>query len=90
MESIIRDVAALDDAQRQALEHVIGHELRENQRLIISVSELDLSKPAKSEGERCPQTVADWAQLYAGLTEQQIEEIDRIAKTRVNLTRDLL
>lgn len=89
MESIIRDVSALDDAQRHTLEHVIGRELRENQRLVINVCEIDLSQTAEKQAERRPQTLEDWAKLYEGLTEQQIEGIDRIAKTRANLTRHL-
>lgn len=89
MESIIRDVSALDDAQRHALEHVIGRQLQSNQRLIISVSEIDLSQPTKQSDERRPQSVEDWTRVYDGLSEQQIEEIDKIAKTRANLTRHL-
>lgn len=89
MESIIRDVSALDEAQRHTLEHVMGRQLQSNQRLIISVSEIDLSQPTEPSDERRPQSVEDWTRVYDGLSEQQIEEIDKIAKTRANLTRHL-
>ncbi len=88
MESIIRDVSALDEAQRHTLEHVIGRELRENQRLVINVCDIDLS-PNKLADHRRPQTIEDWTRVNEGLSEQQVEEIDKIAKTRANLSREL-
>lgn len=90
MESIIRGVSALDDAQRHTLEHVIGRELRENQRLVIQVVNLDLAPESPSPGGTpTAGRLPDWCNVYEGLSEQQIEEIDKIAKTRANLTRDL-
>jgi hypothetical protein len=37
MESIIRDVPALDQAHRRSLEALLGHELADNQRVYIAV-----------------------------------------------------
>jgi hypothetical protein len=37
MESIIRDVPALDQAHRRSLEALLGHELENNQRVYIAV-----------------------------------------------------
>lgn len=89
MESVIRDVSALDDAQRHTLEHVIGRQLQPNQRLTISVSEIDLSTAAEPGEKRRPQSLDDWTKVYEGLNDQQVAEIDRIAKTRADLTRQL-
>lgn len=86
MEPIIRDVTALDDTHRHALEEVIGRQLQANQRLVIQVTEVEISPP---NCERPPQSLADWTGVYAGLNEEQIASIDRIAKTRANLTRHL-
>jgi len=30
----------------------------------------------------------DWTRVYDGLSDEEIEQIDAIAKTRANLTRD--
>lgn len=86
MESDLKiDVATLDAPHRRALEEVIGHQLAANQRLIISVTEVEM--PAADS--RPAQTLDDWTKVYEGLSEQEIEEIDQIAKTRANLTRHL-
>ena len=85
MESIIRDVSALDDAHRHALEDVLGRHLRANQRLVINVLELD-PLPAVTR-EQPTQSLSDWTQLYNGLSDRQIEQIDEVAKSRANLTR---
>src|SRR5437773_1285601 len=47
MESIIRDVTALDQIQRHSLETLLGRELEGNQRVYIAV----LSDPAKSSAD---------------------------------------
>lgn len=80
------DVAALDTPHRRALEEVIGRQLAENQRLLISVIEVEM-EPAPAA--RPPQTLDDWTHVYDGLTEQEIEAVDKIVKTRANLTRNL-
>ena len=35
------------------------------------------------------QTLDDWTHVYDGLRDDEIEPIDKIAKTRANLTRNL-
>jgi hypothetical protein len=75
------DVASLDPPHRRALEEVLGRQLAANERLTISITELTIPSP--------PQTLEDWTHVYEGLTDEEIEEIDKIAKTRADLTRDL-
>jgi hypothetical protein len=89
MESIIRDVTALDETHRRALEDVLGRELQANQRLIINVLELEVAPSSGAGGERPPQSLADWTKVYEGLSDGQIDQIDQIVKTRANLTRHL-
>ena len=79
------DVATLDDPHRRALEEVIGQHLEANQRLIISVTQVDL---APSDQARPAQTLEDWTGVYDGLSEAEVEAVDRIVKTRTNLTRN--
>ena len=89
MESIIRDVTALDENHRRALEDVLGRTLQANQRLVINVLEVEIPSTSDAAGERPPQSLADWTKVYEGLSERQIDDIDRIAKTRANVSRQL-
>ncbi len=42
MENIVRDVRDINAPDRQAIEHVVGQALRDNQRLVIQIVSLDL------------------------------------------------
>ena len=87
MESDLKiDVATLAPPHRRALEEVIGQQLAANQRLIISVTEVEL---VPSDQARPVQSLDDWTKVYDGLSDADIESIDKIAKTRANLTRNL-
>lgn len=81
------DVVSLDATHRRALEDVIGVQLQANQRLVIGVSEIETA--TSDAPSRRSQTLADWTSVYEGLSDEQIESIDRIAKTRADLTRNL-
>ena len=80
------EVATLDPPHRRALEEVIGQQLAGNQRLVISV--IDVATPQAGE-PRPTQTLEGWTQVYDGLSDEEIESVDKIAKTRANLTRKL-
>ncbi|MEX1096264.1 MAG: hypothetical protein WED34_09460 [Planctomycetales bacterium] len=80
------DVATLDAPHLRALEEVIGRQLTANQRLIISVAEVEVPPSA---GRRPAQTLDDWTHVYDGLSDDEIEAVDEVVKTRANLTRDL-
>jgi putative endonuclease len=89
MKSIIRDVTALDETHRRALEEVLGRELRANQRLVINVLEFEVPGDTSAAGERPAQSLDDWTRVFEGLSDDQIERIDEVAKTRAKLTRNL-
>ena len=80
------DVTSLDEEHRRALEDLVGTELRRNQRLVISVTEIDLT--SSGTAVRRAQSISDWTRVYEGLSDEQIAEIDREAKTRADLTRN--
>ena len=79
------DVGALDASLRRALEEVIGHELAVDQRLMITVT----NPKAPATQPRPAQSLDDWIGVYDGLSDEEVEEIDKIIKTRANLTRPL-
>lgn len=80
------NVATLDAPHRRALEEVIGRQLAGDQRLMINV--IDVQAPSVPD-QRPAQTLDDWTNIYDGLTDEEIEDIDTIVKTRANLTRYL-
>jgi hypothetical protein len=79
------DVVSLDASHRRSLEEVIGRELAANQRLTISVSDI----AAPSDRPKPAQSLKDWTGVYVGLSDEQVDEIDTIVKTRANLSRPL-
>jgi hypothetical protein len=80
------DVMNLDPEHLKALEDVIGAQLQVNQRLLISVTDAGQT-PAVSP--RSKQSISDWTGIYSGLTDEQIEAIDRDVNKRADLTRHL-
>ncbi len=88
MESIIRDVSALDDAQRHALEDVIGRQLQENQRLVIQIVFLDLKDvPPAQPSSIVAGKLPAWCNVYEGLSDAEIAELEKVVLTRADLTR---
>jgi len=79
------NVTSLDDAHRRAFEDVIGIQLGRNQRLMIKVADIDLTPT----GRRSGLTISDWTEVYEGLTDEEVEDIDRAVNTRADLTRHL-
>lgn len=90
MESITLNVKDIQHADREALEHVLGKPLRENQRVIISVVNLQLaSSPSdSSSGDRASTAVLpEWCDVYAGLTDDEIATLEPTVLTRADLSR---
>lgn len=69
------EVSTLPEAERLALES----------QLVISLG--DRSGPEADR--RPPQTLEDWALVYNGLSDEEVADVDRIIKTRADLTRQL-
>jgi hypothetical protein len=80
------DVSTLDASHRRALEEVIGRQLSANQRLLISV--IEVAVPTGS-APRPAQRLEDWTSVYDGLSDEEIQTVDTVAKTRANLSRPL-
>jgi ribosomal silencing factor RsfS len=89
LERIERNLRDIDQVDRHVLEHVVGQALRDNQRLIIQIAEVDLAHEIPTTDAQPPQTLADWTKVYEGLSDEQVEAVDKTIKTRANLTRNL-
>ena len=89
MESIVRNVSDIDVRDRHALEHVVGRALRDDQRLIIRLAEIEIPVEPVVVAPRLGEALDDWTRFYDGLSNREVDEIDEIVKTRANLTRHL-
>ncbi len=86
MENIVRDVRDIDTGDRHALEHVVGKALRDNQRLIIQIVSIDLSETTVAQDTGTGE-LPEWCNVYEGLSDSEVAEIEKIALTRADLTR---
>jgi len=85
METIVRDVGDLDHGDRSALERVVGHALGEGQRLIIQV--LTPERPAAEPPAGELPDLPEWTDVYAGLSDAEIDDLDAAIRERANLSR---
>jgi hypothetical protein len=89
MDAIIRNVRDIDTRDRHVLEQVVGRPLKENDQLIIQVATLDKEPPADRNG---PSAVrADepppWCNVYDGLSDDEVAELEKVILQRADLTR---
>ena len=88
MDSVTRNVKDIDSTDRQALERLLGYSLRENQQLIIKVVNLGNQDAAKNETPPADdQTLPDWCNVYEGLSDDEIEQLEQTILTRADLSR---
>ncbi len=89
METIIRNVRDIETDELRVLEHVIGQQLRENQKVIIQVVTLG-NTPAEEPQEQAasqPGALPEWCDVYDGLTGEQIADVEEVILQRADLTR---
>ncbi len=103
MHKVVRDVRNIDQADRQALEHVIGQSLRDNQQIVIDVVNVEADSGAAANftsdavagsdsdpgrtAQRTDDEIPDWWNVYEGLSDDEIDRLDHAIRERANLTR---
>lgn len=88
MESIVRDVSQIESPDREALEHMLGQQLREGQRVMIHVVSFGPStveSPLDSVDDTA--TLPAWCHVFEGLSDQETSELEEVILTRADLTR---
>lgn len=85
-ETVTRNVGDLDQTDRSALERVVGHALGESQRLVIQVMTLESPAPVPQPNGAVAD-LPDWADVYKGLNDEEIDDLDAAIRERANLTR---
>ena len=90
METVIRNVGEMDSQDRQALEHLLGQRLRENQQLVIQVVNLQVQPetPVVAEqGHKHGAALPAWCNVYEGLSDTDVAEMEQTILTRADLSR---
>jgi hypothetical protein len=74
--------------ERESLEQVLGHELNENQQVIIQVVTIAKESAADHAQSACAPSaqLPDWCNVFAGLTQTQVAEIEQVVLQRADLT----
>jgi hypothetical protein len=86
METITRNVRDISSDERKVLEQVLGRQLGENQQVIIQVVTPETKKEDRKAGAS-PGKLPDWCNVYEGLADVEISEIEKIIQQRADLTR---
>jgi len=91
METVIRNVGEIDAHDREALEHVLGQALRENQQLVIRIVNLQVQpepvqEPAPHRANGSP-ALPEWCNVYDGLSDDEIADMEKTILQRADLSR---
>ncbi len=93
METVTRRVTELNADERLVYETALGHQLHENQQVILQVITF-AEQPAAAEdltglgtGAGEPPVLPDWCHVYEGLSDPQIAELEQVILQRADLTR---
>ncbi len=85
METISRIVGKMHTQERSAAELLVGHALREHERVIVHVLALD-AEEMPSENLQPVAALPDWCNVYAGMTDQEVDDVQQ-SITRCTVTR---
>lgn len=68
------------------MEQLVGHALRENQQLVIQVMTVNVP-PNGAKDDAAAGNLPEWCNVYEGLSDEQVSEVESVALQRANLTR---
>lgn len=87
--TIVRDVRDIANSDRKALEHALGERFRDDQRLVVHVVTLTDSTEdtAAATGDGYA-SLPEWCDVFAGLADDEIADVEETARQRLNLTRE--
>lgn len=85
MGTIIRNVRDIETGERRALEQVLGQPLMDNQQIFIHV--VTIGNDSAEERSATTSGLPDWCNIYEGLTDEHLADIERVILERCDLTR---
>jgi len=90
MKTIVRNAADLNRDDRTLLERLLGEQLHDDQQLVIGVVDrqsrrepLDGTNISTADVPALP----DWCNVYEGLSDEEIADLERIILQRADLSR---
>jgi hypothetical protein len=91
MQTVTRNVDEIDVHDRRALEHLLGQSLHENQRLVINIVNLEPSPEVQAEaasnGTGGVLPLPEWCNVYEGLSDAEIADLEQTILQRADLSR---
>lgn len=87
MHDVTHNVKDIDSTDRRALERLLGERLRENQQLIIRVVNANDNHEGGEPTTKGSQTLPDWCNVYEGLSDEEIADLERTILNRADLSR---
>ncbi len=87
MEAITRNVRDIGTADRRALEHVIGRQLGDDQRLVIRVVNVETTPVVPNSTEDGTDALPEWCSVYDGLSDDAVASLEKTILTRADLSR---
>jgi hypothetical protein len=74
MKTVVHNIRDLSSDERLAAEQLVGHTLRDDHQLIIQVV---AGNGVKDQSTQLGDTLPDWCDVYAGLTDVEIADIEQ-------------
>lgn len=90
MKTIIRDTADLDGNDRTLLERLLGERLRDDQQLVIGIVDRQSRREPTRQTPLAPAAAPifpDWCDVYEGLSDEEIAELESVILQRADLSR---
>jgi hypothetical protein len=93
MERITRNVRDLRDDERQVYEAALGAKLRENQQIVLEVvtaapNVAPDGRAGSSEARQPASPLPEWCNVYDGLSQDEIAELENVILDRDGWARD--
>jgi hypothetical protein len=90
MDAITRNVRDIDRADRDALEHMIGKSLNEDEQVVIRVVSVASLPPSEAnEPNAAAVRVPEWWNVYEGLSDEEIDRLDQAIRERADFSRHI-
>ena len=91
MKTVIRNVDDMDASDRQALERLLGQSLHETQQLVIGIvnrqAPFSDGPPAATRQAVGTPALPEWCNVYEGLSDAQIAELEQTILQRADMSR---